>query len=86
MDVFKVIRQERVSERVVEQFVAWPQIQEHVAKVCKLIPQEQVSERTMEQIVAVPQIQERAVGVQDDTDPWSSQYFFEDDASSHRCF
>ena len=60
VEVFKVIQQERVSERVVEQFVALPQIQEHVAEGFKVIPQEQVSERKVELIVAVPQIQEHS--------------------------
>ena len=35
----KVIRQERASERVVEQIVAVPQIQEHGIEVFKVTPQ-----------------------------------------------
>ena len=63
VEVFKVFRQERVSECVVEQILAVPQIQEHVVEVFKVIPQEQVSKRIVEWTVAVPQIQELAVVV-----------------------
>ena len=36
VEVFRLIRQQRVSERVVEQFVALPQIQEHAVAVVNL--------------------------------------------------
>ena len=52
----KVIRQERASERIVEQIVAVPQIQEHAVQVFKATPQERVSERMGEEIVAVEHI------------------------------
>ena len=45
VEVMKVIRLEQVSERVVEQIVAAPQIQEHVCEVFKVSRLERVSER-----------------------------------------
>ena len=57
-EVFKVIPQEQVLERIVV-----PHILEQSFEVMKVIRHELVSERTVEQIVAVPQIQEHAVGV-----------------------
>ena len=58
VEVFKVCQQERVSECVVEQCVAVPQLQENVREVFKVIPQPHVSER-----IVVPQILEQSVEV-----------------------
>ena len=55
-EVLKVILQERLSERIVEQIVAVPQVPEDAVRVFKVKPQECVSERRGELIVAVEHI------------------------------
>ena len=62
VEVPKIIPQERVQQRTVEQIVdvPVPQVVEEIVEVAKIIPQERVQQRTVEQVidVPVPQIQE----------------------------
>ena len=67
VDLIKVIPQEQMSKRILEQFVGVPvpQIMEETVEVAKLIAQERIQQRTLEKTVNVPvlQIQEQIVAV-----------------------
>merc|ERR1712032_363258 len=56
VEIAKIISQERVQQRTVEQVVdvPVPQVVEEIVEIAKIIPQERVQQRTVEQVVDVP--------------------------------
>ena len=59
LETIRIIPQERVQQRTVEQVidVRVPQVVEQVVEVVKIIPQERIQQRTVEQIQEIPVIQ-----------------------------
>ena len=56
VEVVRLIPQERVHQRTVEQIVhvPAPQVAEEIAEVVQMIPQERISKRIIDRIVDVP--------------------------------
>ena len=63
IEVVRLIPQERVQQRTVEQIVhiPVPQVVEEIAEVVQIIPQERVSKRIIDRIVNVPVVTQRQV-------------------------
>ena len=65
LEVVRLILQERVQQRTVEQIVHVPvsKVVEEIAGVLQIVHQERISERLIDRIVAVPVVMQRQVSV-----------------------